>query len=65
MEVTVLTHCEQVTEAALLHFQDRVLDGRKLGIDVLIVGREVRKGSQDLNSFVFPLLQNQPSGALR
>ena len=65
MEMPILAHSEQVAEAALGGFEDRVFDGVEFGVDVLSVLAGAREGGEDFNGFVFFAFENEPARAFR
>jgi carbonic anhydrase/acetyltransferase-like protein (isoleucine patch superfamily) len=49
----VFVHGKQVAESCLLLLENCILDGCKFGTNVLIIGRFIGEGGEDLERFVF------------
>ena len=64
MEVTVLVHGEEITEAAFGHFENSILNRGKFVLDVGIVAGQLIERLQNLKSFVLAALENEPAGRL-
>jgi hypothetical protein len=61
VQVLIIVHSEAVSEAALRHLNDGVLDGIELALDLRIVFREIRQRAHDFQSFLLAAFQDQPS----
>jgi hypothetical protein len=64
VEFAIFGHLEQAAVRALGHFNDGLLHIVELGDDVRVVAVQVVDVFQDFESFFFPALHDEPTGAL-
>ena len=60
----ILSLREEISETALLHLQNGVLDRNELVPDLHVIDSGVGKGGKHIQGFVFSLLEDQPSRRL-
>lgn len=60
VHVTVLVQGETVSEAALSHLEDGILNGLELALDLGVIFGEVGKGAEDVQRFSFATFEDQP-----
>lgn len=64
MQVTLAVELEAIGEAAASHFEDGILDGFKLILDLRVVLRQIGESCQDLQSASFSTFQDEPARRL-